>query len=212
MTRPSTKYDPAGYEQVDLIDAPGLLGWIGQKRLRLVTSLLAGAFVPQGPSRTLDIGCGYGEILAAAPGHFKVGLDVHPAALQRASGRARGASLVRAMVTPLPFLSDSFDYVVCSEVLEHLENPQELAREIVRVTKPGGAYCVTVPNEWTSTLGRFLLGVKPAKSPAHKQWFTPGRLAALFPTPPRRRVNIPWGPVPFLVSTNLVALFGKEPA
>ncbi len=36
------------------------------------------------------------------------------------------------------FLDGSFDYVVCTEVLEHTLNPFEAVREILRVLKPGG--------------------------------------------------------------------------
>jgi SAM-dependent methyltransferase len=46
----------------------------------------------------------------------------------------------------LPFADASFDGVVSSEVLEHLENPHHLAREFARILRPGGAFVLTTPN------------------------------------------------------------------
>jgi ubiquinone/menaquinone biosynthesis C-methylase UbiE len=42
--------------------------------------------------------------------------------------------------------SDSFDVVVCEQVLEHLQNPQTAMRELARVTRPGGILVIGVPS------------------------------------------------------------------
>ncbi len=47
---------------------------------------------------------------------------------------------------PLPFSDASFDYVVCVEGLEHVENPANAIREFSRVLKPGATLVVSVPN------------------------------------------------------------------
>jgi SAM-dependent methyltransferase len=44
----------------------------------------------------------------------------------------------------LPFLDDSFDYVFCSQILEHLEDPKLFCNEIARVAKKG---YIETPNE-----------------------------------------------------------------
>ena len=46
----------------------------------------------------------------------------------------------------LPFEDESFDYVVCTEVIEHVENPFALCREIKRVLRPGGGVIMSTPN------------------------------------------------------------------
>ncbi len=46
----------------------------------------------------------------------------------------------------LPYESESFDYVVCVEGLEHIENPANAIREFSRVLKPGGQIVTSVPN------------------------------------------------------------------
>ncbi|WP_200938231.1 MULTISPECIES: TylF/MycF/NovP-related O-methyltransferase [unclassified Methylobacterium] len=45
----------------------------------------------------------------------------------------------------LPYPDESFDLVVHSDTLEHIENPAHALRECARVLKPGGAICYTVP-------------------------------------------------------------------
>jgi len=46
----------------------------------------------------------------------------------------------------LPFDSESLDFVISIEGIEHLENPSEFIRECTRVAKPGGLIILTTPN------------------------------------------------------------------
>ena len=45
----------------------------------------------------------------------------------------------------LPFKNNSYDAVICSEVLEHIENPEFAISELVRVLKPGAVLAISVP-------------------------------------------------------------------
>lgn len=45
----------------------------------------------------------------------------------------------------MPFAENMFDAVVCTQVFEHLQNPDKAASEIRRVLKPGGYCLLTVP-------------------------------------------------------------------
>jgi len=47
----------------------------------------------------------------------------------------------------LPFNDNSFDLVVCSEVLEHLHEYKDAIKEISRVLRPGGQFLASVPAE-----------------------------------------------------------------
>lgn len=48
----------------------------------------------------------------------------------------------------LPFADNTFDVIVCSEVLEHVENYTAILQEIRRILKPGGQLSVSVPRYW----------------------------------------------------------------
>jgi len=56
-----------------------------------------------------------------------------------------GPRRVACDATHLPFLSGSLNGVICSEVLEHIENDELVLEEIHRVLKPGGAFFLTCP-------------------------------------------------------------------
>jgi ubiquinone/menaquinone biosynthesis C-methylase UbiE len=202
-------YDPRTFVEDHVFEAGGLLGWLTRRRKAAVLELMRAALRRRTAPRVLDIGCGYGDMLAETSAALRVGVDLNPGALARAATCAPGAHFVVSAVERLPFGSETFDGVICSEVLEHLDDPALLAREIVRVTSPGGSYCITVPNEAITTVGRFVLGKRPAKSPAHKQRFTPRTIAALFPHRPLVQRLTPIAVLPFAASTNVVMLFTK---
>lgn len=97
------------------------------------------------PGPALDIGCadgGYLELL----GSGSVGVDLSTDNVQLC--RARGLNVVEADFSRgLPFEDGVFQSVLCSHVLEHMENPLALLREIHRVVSPGGHIAVGVPEE-----------------------------------------------------------------
>jgi len=65
--------------------------------------------------------------------------------------------------TPLPAPDDYFDYVLCCEVLEHMEiDPMFMLSEINRVMKLGGTLILTTPNAVsTHSLTKMLAGIEP---------------------------------------------------
>jgi SAM-dependent methyltransferase len=52
---------------------------------------------------------------------------------------------VLSMAAPLPFGSTTFDTVLCTSVLEHVHDAEDVVREIARVLKPGGRLIITIP-------------------------------------------------------------------
>ncbi|MEM1111961.1 MAG: methyltransferase domain-containing protein [Pseudomonadota bacterium] len=110
----------------------------------------------------LDLGCGEGRhaISAYLEGEvLSVGVDLSLQDLgaardkfcdfqdvQGEGNRAFGLSAANAL--ELPFADDTFDKVICSEVLEHIPDYRGALREIQRVLKPGGLLCASVPRRW----------------------------------------------------------------
>ena len=130
--------------------------------------------------RVLDLGCRSGALTRHfLEGNDVVGLDVDRAALAKAE--ALGIQPVQANVEePLPFEEASFDAVVAGELLEHLQFPDGLVREIHRVLRPGGVVVGSVPNAYRlQGRLRFLRGRAPEDDPTHVHMFSPADVRAL---------------------------------
>lgn len=92
----------------------------------------------------LDVGTGVGTQLAALSRRFEgVGTDVAHAPLLVASAYA---PVLVADGAALPFRSGAFSSAVCTEVLEHVDDPARVLAEIARVLRPGGLAFVSTPN------------------------------------------------------------------
>lgn len=99
--------------------------------------------------KVLEIGCGEGVFLHHLKDHLRGkevhGIDLDPNELETAKKNIPFATLMTANGDHLPFADKSFDLVFCCEVLEHVEDPEKVFREMKRVSKK---YCiVSVPNE-----------------------------------------------------------------
>jgi SAM-dependent methyltransferase len=98
-------------------------------------------------TRILDIGCGHDvllrDTLARTTGVF--GIDVDESAVQMNTTVRHKAV---ATAESLPFESGAFDLVVMAWVVEHLERPAVVFREIRRVLAPGGRVLFVTPNAW----------------------------------------------------------------
>ena len=64
--------------------------------------------------------------------------------------------VLRGDATKLPFADNTFDCVVTSEVLEHLQDDVTAISELHRVLKPGGSLGVTVPSWWPEKINWML--------------------------------------------------------
>lgn len=101
--------------------------------------------------RLLDAGVGRGRTLrylaptGAAARFSAVGIDLDPRVRERVHDAARWRLLRADLDRPLPFRDAAFDVVVCEQVLEHLHDPHDALREMVRCLRPGGLLIVGVP-------------------------------------------------------------------
>jgi SAM-dependent methyltransferase len=99
------------------------------------------------PDRVLDAGCGQGEVLAEFA-KFNVPVDYYGVDL--AVGQRDWVFRVSALADlhTLPFKSGSFDKVICNQVLEHVDRPDDVLGELARVLRPGGRLFIAVPFVW----------------------------------------------------------------
>ena len=105
----------------------------------------------------LDMGCGEGRHSIGAlleTSANVIGLDLSITDLNIAKSRLSDfdisgldtfCSFGVGNINAIPFENSSIDAVMCSEVLEHIDSPEESIKELIRVLKPGGVMALSVP-------------------------------------------------------------------
>ena len=103
-------------------------------------------------SRVLDVGCGdaaLAGLIAMRLGAGVDGIDTTPMSIELARTefkRRRLKGEFRLIDSyEYPFEPGTFDAVVCSDVIEHVNKPDTMLREMWRVLKPGGVLAITTP-------------------------------------------------------------------
>jgi 2-polyprenyl-3-methyl-5-hydroxy-6-metoxy-1,4-benzoquinol methylase len=97
----------------------------------------------------LDVGCGNGSQLAiplANMGYRVTGVDTHAPSIESAMRAGSAAAFVHGPLSDLP--RRQYDAVIVSEVLEHLEQPEQLLSQSLPFLANEGVLIVTVPNGW----------------------------------------------------------------
>jgi ubiquinone/menaquinone biosynthesis C-methylase UbiE len=143
-------------------------------------------------STVLDVACGNGNAALAAARRFchVTGVDYVPALLTRAKERAAAERLavefVEGDAEAMPFADASFDTVLSTFGVMFAPDQVRAARELVRVTRPGGKIALA---NWTPEgfIGGLLLAVGKHVPPAPGlaspiYWGTEARLHELFPS------------------------------
>jgi len=134
------KYDPEAYH----LHSP--------LPIRLIEKMRVGAVLEavQSPSDSsiLEIGCGAGNVMERLRDAKRFGVDLSFRMAARSRERLKNRIVVlQADGQRLPFSSNAFDGILCTEVLEHVENPDLVLEEICRVAKPQARIALSVPNE-----------------------------------------------------------------
>jgi 2-polyprenyl-3-methyl-5-hydroxy-6-metoxy-1,4-benzoquinol methylase len=111
------------------------------------------------PDSVLDAGCGEGETVARLADSLPqrvAGVDVREDCVAFTRRRFPDMDVSRQSVYELSFDDDSFDLVLCLEVLEHLDDPEAALSELARVSR--GDVVLSVPHEPWFRLGSLVRG------------------------------------------------------
>jgi 2-polyprenyl-3-methyl-5-hydroxy-6-metoxy-1,4-benzoquinol methylase len=111
---------------------------------------------PDQAPAVLDIGCSHGRLLLQISREFPrsklTGAELsewyHEKLVEK------GITPIQSHAGNLALESDSQDVVVSTDVIEHLRHPVEMVREIHRVLRPGGIFCVGGPAANASFINR----------------------------------------------------------
>lgn len=105
-------------------------------RLRIIKKLL------KDKGKTiLDLGCGKGYMgKELQEGNTVVFAEIN----QRLLKHVKGIKVILDAVN-MPFKQGTFDYVICSDVLEHIKDDKKVLRNIYRILKPKGKAIIALP-------------------------------------------------------------------
>lgn len=128
----------------------------------------------------LDVGCGGGIMaqILRRKGHIIDGITISPKEAAAAKLYCRSV-FVFNLENGLPTeISDKYDYVICSHVLEHICYPHLLLAGVKKHLKPDGLFLVALPNlmhyrsRWELVKGNFNYEESGVWDSTHFRWYT----------------------------------------
>lgn len=121
--------------------------WYNAHRFELARAMLAESGVNLEQAAICDLGCAEGHLLKELSGD-RIGIDIAPSRIkvaQETDPGMLGLGWYQADAAEWG-PADTFDIVVCLELIEHVLDPDALLRNIVRILKPGGVALISTPN------------------------------------------------------------------
>ncbi|NET13128.1 MAG: class I SAM-dependent methyltransferase [Okeania sp. SIO1H6] len=170
----------------------GVAGMIEKARLRAVLD-----FAECQPSDTvLEVGCEGGNLLSRLPDVRRiVGADISRKALKDAQSRLENQECDAEFYQldaqqSLPFPCGEFDVIICSEMLEHVENPRAVIENIHEIASNNTRIVLSVPIEAPKLLvkqflrnigllGLIFPGIEQGQSEGHLHAFSAKKLLDL---------------------------------
>lgn len=126
---------------------------------------------PLNPRSIIDAGCGEGftimKLMENGIGEKLEGVENSKVAIKLSKRVNPQLSIKYGSVYSLPYKNSSFDLVICTEVLEHLDDPKKGLSELIRVSNK--YLLLTVPNEPWFTIQRILRGKNLLHLGAHPE-------------------------------------------
>jgi SAM-dependent methyltransferase len=125
--------------------SPWPIRFVERRRLRIIRNFM-------GEVDALDVaevGSGGGHVLRMFPRSRLTAIDVSDVYLGIARRNLGGYDVrfVKGEVDRLDLPAESFDRVICTEVLEHVVDPDAVLDALARLVRPSGVVVVTIPND-----------------------------------------------------------------
>ena len=97
----------------------------------------------------IEIGCGVGDILSRLDKGILTGMDISQYILDIAKKKYKSIKFINGNAENLPveISQNKYDKIICSEVLEHVENPVNVLKEIKKISKDNSIIVISIPNE-----------------------------------------------------------------
>ena len=99
--------------------------------------------------KVLEVGCGVGHITKRFAKYAQqvTAIDFSDVVkYAKKINNKKNITYLQADVTKLPFMDESFDIIIASEIIEHIPNPNQAIKEMKRVLVNGGLVYLSTPN------------------------------------------------------------------
>lgn len=136
------RYDPEFYHEHSALP----IRLFEKERVKWIIELLGRT---ESDENILEVGCGAGNVLKRVGAGRMFGVDISYRMIKKSKVKLQGRNVkfVGCYGESLPFKDNSFDKIICTEVLEHVLNPRLILGEIKRVAKKGTIVVLTIPHE-----------------------------------------------------------------
>lgn len=142
--------------------------------------------IKETPHSILDVGCASGWFLFQLSKRFKkascVGIDIYKDAIEYGKKKYSKIKFRVADAHKIPYKANTFDLVICTEVLEHIDHPETVLKEIKRVLKKNGIAVIELDSgSALFSISWFLwrIGKGGVWKDAHLHSFNPDKLEKL---------------------------------
>jgi 2-polyprenyl-3-methyl-5-hydroxy-6-metoxy-1,4-benzoquinol methylase len=148
---------------------------MSKKLFFLIKPLQSFLFIPFGmkqlvelpKGKLLDVGCGDGSMLKIARdlGWDVTGIEIDPQAVE--STRKHGINVIQGSYHAIEQLDETYDCIICSHVLEHVYNPNEMLELIIKKLNSSGTLLLSCPNSLSHMREHFGSDWRGIEAPRH---------------------------------------------